>query len=155
MLESYIKKLDGMNMDDYRYDCLVESKHVLCFSCALARNGLIYFNATNLTMFTTYKEIDKVNAAVVTYYYNPDIDYEYEVRESPTNPLILIPSKERTLVECIKYLDCVDEGLLVEGLNGYLDYFWDGKIYKVADHFGVKRETIDYWLQEAREDCEV
>ena len=136
----------------FQYDSLVTEKHVICGSCALARTGLVVFNANNLALFTTYAEFDKFSASAVIYYYNPDIDYEYEVTPSQTNPLLLRPSKERAIVECIKFIDNVDEGLLIEALKNYLSYFWDDKIYEVADHFGVSRETLDYWLQEARED---
>ena len=49
-----------------------------------------------------------------------------------------------------------DEGILIEALHTYLDYFRDDeKLYACADHFGVSRNTIDYWIQETLEDEEV
>ena len=106
-------------------DLLVTEPHVICNICALARNGLVIYNAEYLNLFTDNNQLGLMfSAGVVSYYYNPDIDYEYEVTPSETNPLLLRPSKERALVECIKFLDYVDEGLLIEGLKSYLDNFW-------------------------------
>ena len=137
------------------WDVNFTKKYVICNACALFRNGLIYFSSKHLDLFTNIANLNEIRTQVVSYYYNPDIDYEYEVTPSETNPLLLRPSKERALVECIKFLDYVDEGLLIEGLKSYLDYFWDDKIYEVGEHFGVTKETLDYWFQEARDDYEV
>lgn len=139
----------------YEYDELATKTYVICNACALARNGLVYFNATHLDLFTNIASLGSVfPAGIVSYYYNPNIDYEYEVTPS-ANPFLLRPSKERALVECIKFLDYVDEGLLIEGLKSYLDNFWDDKIYEVGEHFGVSRETLDYWFEEARNDYDI
>lgn len=139
----------------YEYDALATKPYVICNACALARNGLVYFNVTHLDLFTNIASLGSVfHAGIVSYYYNPNIDYEYEVTPS-ANPFLLRPSKERALVECIKFLDYVDEGLLIEGLKSYLDNFWDDHIYEVGEHFDVSRETLDYWFEEARNDYEV
>lgn len=84
-----------------------------------------------------------------------EIDYKYELRQSKENPLLLIPSKERAIVECIKWLKYVDEGELIEALKTYLDMFWDNRIYEVGEHFGISKETLDYWFEEARNDEEI
>lgn len=141
----------------FRYDDLVKKPHVICNICSLARNGLTTFNPEHLDLFSNISaELGKVfSASIVTYYYNPDIDYEYEVTPSKTNPLLLLPSKERSIVECIKWLDYVDEGVLIEAIKSYLDYFWNDHIYEVGEHFGVSRETLDYWFKEAEEDEEI
>ena len=81
-----------------------------------------------------------------------EIDYKYELRPSKENPLLLIPSKERAIAECIKYLDYMDEGELIEALKEYLDRFWDDRIYEVGEHFGVSKEILDYWFEEAKND---
>lgn len=136
------------------WDVNFTEKYVICNACALARNGLIYFSSKHLDLFTNIASLSKIRTQVMSYYYNPNIDYEYEVTPS-ANPFLLRPSKERALVECIKFLDYVDEGLLIEGLKSYLDNFWDDKIYEVGEHFGVSRETLDYWFEEARNDYDI
>ena len=134
----------------------VKEISVVCGSYALAKNSLLCFNPDILCVFTDSTILEKVTCTGFDYYYfNPDIDYEYEVRPSNENPLLLIPSKERAIVECIKWLDYVDEGELIEALKEYLDHFWDNSIYEVGNHFGISKETLDYWFEEARNDEEV
>jgi hypothetical protein len=138
------------------YDDLVTEKRVLCGPCALARAGLCTYSTVLLFLETPYKEIDGICAACITYWYYPNIDYEYELTPTDNNPLILQPSKERALVEFIMYSKAADEGILIEALQNYLLWFRnDEKLYKCADHFNVPRETIDYWIREAEEDEEV
>lgn len=142
---------------DYIFDEYVRDKeYVVCGICALVRNGLIIANKEHLDLFTAFPEIDGLDAFAVRYIYNPDIDYEYEVSPSFTNPLILLPSKERALVEyliCGKYCD---EGILIEALKSYLMWFRNlEKLYRTAAHFGLRREVLDYWIQEAEADEEV
>lgn len=141
----------------FRYDILVQDTHVICNCCALARNGLTSYNSEHLDVFSDKSEkLGKVfSASIITYYFNPNIDYEYDVKPLETNPLLLLPSRERAIVECIKWLDYVDEGVLIEALKDYLDYFWDSRIYDVGNHFDVNKETLDYWFKEAREDEEI
>lgn len=138
------------------YDNLVTEKRVLCGPCALARAGLCTYSTVLLFLETPYKEIDGICAACITYWYYPNIDYEYELTPNIENPLILQPSKERALVEFIMRGKAADEGILIEALQSYLLWFRnDEKLYKCAEHFGVSKETIDYWIQEAEEDEEV
>ena len=139
----------------YDWDHEFNELLVICGHCSLIRNGLVIGNSAHLDLFTCYMELHRVETLAFTYYYNSFIDYKYEVTPSKSNPKLLLPSKERAIVECIKFLDNVDEGLLVEALKSYLDYFWDDRIYEVGLHFGVSRETLDYWFQEAKEDCEI
>lgn len=139
----------------YNWDNEFTHSYVICNHCALVRNGLIYANAAHLDLFTKHKELDKISTLAFTYYYNPDIDYEFEVRPSKSNPLLLLPTAERAIAECIKYIDNVDEGLLIEALKSYLDNFWNDRLYQICEHFGISRETIDWWLEEARNDYEV
>lgn len=138
------------------YDDLVTEKKVLCGPCALARAGLCTYSTVLLFLETAYKEIDGICAACITYWYYPNIDYEYELTPGEKNPLILHPSKERAIVEFIMRDKAADEGILIEALKSYLLWFRnDEKLYKCAEHFGVSKETIDYWIKEAEEDEEV
>ena len=147
--------MQNKNFQSINWDKNFTERYVICNQCALARNALVIEDGTRLNLFTKFKKLNFITTQAFAYYYNPDIDYEYEVTPSKTNPLLLLPSKERAIVECIKWLDYVDEGVLIEALQSYLDYFWSDRIYEVGNHFGVNKETLDYWFKEAREDEEV
>ena len=140
-----------------RFDCIVTSRVVLCGCCALVRNGLINWDAgTHLDMYTEIKSMHRFRMVYATYFYTEKIDYEYCLRQSPTNPLILVPSRERALIEYIRDEYLCDEGILIEALKNYLDQFWDEAALKDAvDHFSVPWNTVQYWLHEAETDEEI
>lgn len=141
--------------DLFKYDKQYTKRYVITGACALARNGLVYANAEHLELQSCVLDVPVLRTVPCNFYYNPEIDWEYELTPSVTNPLLLLPSKERALVECIKHLDWVDEGFLIEALKDYLWRFYDAdgeKLYKAAEHFDVSKEAIDYWLDEARND---
>ena len=139
------------------YDFLVTDKeYVLCGPCALARAGLVTYSTELLYLQTSYKELDGVCTIYITYWFYDDIDTQYCVTPGDENPLILHPSKERAIIEYLKCKRWCDEGILIEALKSYLLWFRDDdKLYKCADHFGVSRDTIDYWINEALTDEEV
>lgn len=142
--------------DEYIYDKEIKERRVICAHCALARVGLTTFSPVHLDLWTKYPSIDGVDAAIVRYLYNPNIDYEYELTPMNTNPLLLLPSKERALVEFIKCEKWCDEGILIESLKTYLNWFYNEKhLYEVAAYFQLPKETLDYWIKEALEDEEI
>lgn len=142
--------------DEYLYDAFYTKRAVLTGTCALARDGLVYANSQHLEMQTDEIQLKDLRTVPCNFFYNKDIDWEYELTESPSNHLLLLPSKERALVECIKHPNWCDEGILIEALKSYLMWFRDDeKLYKCADHFGVVRDVIDYWINEALTDEEV
>ena len=137
----------------YPYDKLITEKRVLCEECALARVGLINYNAGHLQLMTNDSSFDKFSMCYITYYYYENIDYEKYVIPSADNPNILVPTKERAIIEYMKNEKWRDEGVLIEALKNYLRWFRnDEKLYKVADHFEVKRDLVDYWINEALTD---
>jgi len=139
--------------DLYKYDKEFSKCYVITGACAFARNGLIYASVTHLDLQTDIKEMDGFCTQVSGFHYNPEIDYEYCVTESPTNPLLLLPTKERAIVECIRHLDWIDEGFLIEGLKDYINYFWDSRLLlQAAQHFSLSYDELEYWLEEARND---
>lgn len=148
-------------IDMYRFDAMLtdlEYPHVICGQCAVARNGLTTQNYTHLDLFTEYEALDHLNLAIVMYYYNPSIDTEHWVKPMFTNPNLLLPSPERAIVEYMKNEKWCDEGTLIEALQGY-EFREDicnlPLLYEVAEFFDVPKETMDYWLNEARTDEEV
>lgn len=141
------------------YDHLVREQSVLCGFCALARAGLTTFNNTILALWQDQvPRYDGINFGVVVYYYKEDIDYEHYLRADSDNPHILIPTKERAIVEYILNEKWCDEGMLVEALKNYLlvdpAYNMD-LLLEVADFFGLDSKTLDYWIDEAINDKEI
>lgn len=152
--------LSDVRWDDVRSDTFYPLlndtfPHVLCGECALYRAGINSQLFSSLQMWTEYKELETVlQGLVVTYYYIPVVDLDYEVAPVDGYKNILLPSKERALVEMIKYRDYFNEGSLIEGLQTYLWLNGDDldHLYEVAVHFKVSQDEIDYWINEARED---
>ena len=144
-----------MLVDDYPYDKLLDDhKYVICGFCALARTGLIVFPSHVLCCWTQYENLDGLDAIGIQYQYNPAINYEYDVIPMHTNSLILLPSKERAIVEYILWERWCDEGLLIEALKTY-GFQKDGdfsKLYPAAEHFSLPKKSLDYWIQEALTD---
>lgn len=142
-------------VDVFLYDLNYTEKAVITGACSLARNGLIYANVNHLDLQTSKKSLDTLQTIPCSFYYNDNIDWDYELTESQSNSYLLLPSAERAIVECIKHIDWIDEGLLIEALKDYLWRFWDerkDKLYAAANHFDVSKDIINYWLNEARND---
>lgn len=138
------------------YESVIDEKRVTCGNYALAGAGLISWNLIHLDLMTDDAEFDNFDMVYITYYYYPKIDYEHWVTESRQNPLILQPTKERAIVEYILNEKWCDEGILIEALKSYLEFFRnDEELYEVADFFGLKREVLDYWITEAENDEDV
>lgn len=153
-----IYPIDGSTQmkEFYPYDNNYTEKSVITGACALARAGLTTGSLKHLDLQTDIKDLDGLQTIPCSFHFNASIDYDYALSPSKSNHVLLQPTKERALVESIKHLDWVDEGILIEALHTYLDYFRDDeKLYACANHFGVSRDTIDYWIQETLEDEEV
>ena len=137
----------------YKFDRLLEYKYIIGQNCALARVGLTTQNAVHLDLFSDVNESDHLSNGRITYYYKENIDYEHYVTPMETNSNLLLPTKERALVEYIQNEKWCDEGTLIEALKTWLFAFKDmDKLYEVADFFGLDRATLDYWIHEAETD---
>lgn len=124
----------------------------LCGECALYRNGLSYQHSAAVQVFTRNPDIHGCSSGMIYYYYSGHMDLDYECSPLKDYPNIYLPTRERTLVQMIKYKNYFNEGSLIEGLINYLEEPDMDHLYSVAGHFKVKRETIDYWVNEAKED---
>lgn len=130
--------------------------YVMCGASALHYAGLALPNGKCIDLMTQEELLDNCSLSYVTYYYYENIDYEYKLHPSKENPLVLIPSKERALVEYIKNEKWCDEGTLIEAMKTYLMWFRNDKeLHEVADHFSLDWSTVEYWIKEAEEDYEV
>lgn len=136
--------------DEYR---LVDKRYVVCCGCALARCGLTYGNGEYLIVFTNEPELNNFDSGVAKFVYEKSINYEYLLEKSEYNEKILLPEKERAIVESILHIDCADEGELCEAIHTYLNSpVINGSkeaLYEVADFFNVDRKQIDYWITES------
>lgn len=145
-----------MSNELYWVDKNVKKPSILCNSCALARNGLIAQTGIHLDLFSQLKDAEALDAGFVTYYYNENIDYDNYVTPMKTNSNLLLPTRERALVEYLLLEKWCDEGTLIEALKTYklLEGVYD-RLYEVADFYKLPRETLDYWIHEAETDEEV
>jgi len=134
----------------------IKTKAVICGDRALEESGLLYYNpGARLDIFTKYKELDNLYLSVVSYHYNPNIDYTNFVKPLKSNNNLLVSSIERAIIECIKFIDTVSEGSLIEALKDYqLRYKNYDKLYPMADFYQVSKEDLDHWIYEAENDYE-
>lgn len=123
---------------------------IVTMNTALARNGLVYFSPVYLDIASKAA----CSKSGIMRYLNTNTDTEHYTRPSKDNPNLLIPTRERALVDYMLYQDEYgDEGLLIEALQNYLEQFKDmDKLYEVADFYKLPRETVDYWIKEAEEE---
>ncbi len=65
-----------------------------------------------------------------------------------------VPTPERAIVDYITCEKHLDEGNLIWAIQNYIDEYGEEMmdIYKVADFYGVDRDQIDFWFNEARND---
>lgn len=142
-----------MSNEYYTIDREIKSPVVVCNICALARNGLTYESGKHLDLFTKYKELDNLCLSVINYYYNPNIDYINFVEPMETNPNILLPSPERAIIECIKFIKNMDESILIEALQNYKLWHKNyDKLYNMADFYDVSKKELEYWINEAEDE---
>ena len=146
-----------VNSDCYRNHELVGrdgKKHVLVGVSAFAHVGLTTCLSSVLQCSTLYTGIEGIHCPVVEWYFNPFADKNFEdTTPSPKSPNILIPTKERAIVEYMLLHEKFDEGILIEGLKDY-DYLNNGdwsKVYALAPKYLLKSYYVDYWIKEARE----
>ena len=142
------------------FDSLIQTPSVLAGACALCRAGLISHNIHDITVFTEKEWLDGVRVSTMGFIYTPKIDYLKYTHNRPENPCIIIPDKERAIAEYIHNEKYCDEGYLIEALQSYLWEVEKGrgsleKLISVGEEFGVKKETMEYWIKEAEEDYEV
>lgn len=132
-------------------DILSDKDYVVCTHAALARCGLTTVNPACMTVFTEYKELHNLDAGFTTFVYSEKINYRDFLIPIPNNPHLLLPTKERAIIESILHLDGVDEGELLEAIRTYLLMYGGEtvKLYEMADFFGLAAGELDGWIREA------
>ena len=139
------------------YDNMVgrdKKYHVVCGLTALSRVGLTSYLTDHMCVWTIYPDISLVDTQIVKYYFSPFAECYEDTEHSIECEYILEPTRERALIEYILLREYFDEGILIEGLKNYMWLNNDdvSKLYELAPKYHLKKETLDYWLQEARED---
>lgn len=142
------------------YTNLIRKSTVLAGNPALYRAGLINYTPVRISGYTQKKELDGVQLGPMRFVYTESIDYTNNVVPCNTNPNILIPLPERAIAEYIYHERFCEEGLLIEALQDYLWRVEKGtgsieKLIEIGEMYGVKEETMRYWIKEAEEDYEV
>jgi len=147
-------------MDDYMALQNDGNSHVVCAESALWRAGLSTQMSVHLQMWTTFVELHDVDNGYIRLYYKYKLDKETGVTPHAKYPWMLIPSKERALIDMISQNQFFNEGSLIEGLQEYLRFEDNpNKLYEMGerlslgiDFFDATKDKIDYWIKEAEED---
>ncbi len=134
---------------DY-YDSMITNRDtVTCGEHALGCNGLTTSLTPELQCSTNIPGVQKVGLYPVIYYTMDSWNDLAYTRPSNSNPLLHNATAERALVEAMLY-EYFNEGILIESLITYKTQFYnEDLLFEVADHFGLRRERLQYWLNEA------
>lgn len=142
------KYLDNIVSQAVDYDTVVTG------ILPLILHGVSTASWNNATLYVTSQRLHGINAyGLIAYHYLQEIDTVNYVESTPLTTHVLLPTIERALVELIrdKFVNIV-EGDFLEALCDYMcqtcyDY---SKLIEVANHFGVSKDEIDHWIEEAR-----
>lgn len=140
----------------FPWDDIFKDKRVLAGACALSRRGLTTITPAFLQLYTNDVKFDGFSFGVGMYIYKPNLDYLNYVTPMSTNKNLLLPSRERAIVEYLLLEKWCDEGTLIEALKTYQllvdDYT---ELYRVAEFYGLSADKLEYWMYEAETDEEV
>lgn len=165
MIKSKYFNIHAINGDlnvhpSHRYDNLVGTNSVepivMLGEQALSRVGLVRSLLTTLQCSTIYVGYDGQGNDICRWYFNPlALRYEH-TKPSPYHPMILEPTRERALIECMLLKEYFNEGILIEGLKDYLYYEENPveKLHNEAKFWKFPLDTVDYWIKEAEEDLD-
>lgn len=129
------------------------TKLVMCGTSAMCYNGMSIAGVYQPDILVENEELDGLRlAGHVNYYYVKDIDCTNYLTQLKEVQNILIPSRERAIVECIKYnLRFTNETYFCDSFERYLNgNLYNEKMLKeVANHFKVPYSDIEYWISES------
>lgn len=126
---------------------------VLTGDCSLMFNGVSISGSYMPYVLVDDNYLRNMHIYNIVYYCYVDfIDTTHYVTPLYGNPLILVSSIERTIVEVIKYkLEFVEPGSFCDSLERYQhsDKYNRELLEEVATYFKVSMADIDYWLEES------
>lgn len=151
-VDKVVKNLRNENIERF-LQANAPARFLLVGHRALSEHGFA-IKSNLLTIYTPFEELTFVNLGDVhlSHYHFTDDAYLTLFDEEHN---IYLPSKERVLIDGMAWCEeSYDEGELVEAIQDYIfecqrDF---SKLYEVADHYGVKRELVDYWVKKADEE---
>ena len=127
-----------------------ESKGVLTGINALVHNGISTSFETNLEILTGDVKLKETTG----YCYVEELDLINFLQQRPIVDQVYVPTAERALIELIKHnLRFIDEGFFLEGMDMYVtsNKFNYNLLMKVASHFNVSKDLVDYWIKESKD----
>lgn len=119
---------------------------------ALVYSGLIQASDRVKDVATSNKNLDWCRAGRTRYIFNQTLDDNTYTKLVDNG--VHTPIPERALIEWIINDHIIDEGTFIWAMQNYLNSSDKNLplLYEVANHFGVSRETVDYWIKEAEEE---
>jgi hypothetical protein len=135
---------------------LDDKKYVMTGDSAMTWNGMSVMGKYTPDLITEYKEINGLRiAGLVNYFYADDVNYVDYLTPLKEYPNILIPTRERAIVENVKLdLRACDEGYFLDTLERYVNYretYNRTLLEEVAYVLKVPMEKVDYWIEESRD----
>lgn len=128
-------------------------KLVMCGASSMCYNTLSVNVIYQPDILTSCKELDGVSlAGYVSYYYSDSIDLEKYVNPLNGCSNILLPTWERSIIECIKLdLKCITIGNFCDAFDRYLfsNRRNDALLFEVADTLHVAEDRVRYWMNES------
>lgn len=152
-----------IRVDGREFDVIVgegiERPYVCCCCTALCRAGLTYLRLNTIQTWTMFADLHGVFTGYTEFFFNPLMDRTIgeDCRPSPFHPMILEPTQERAIVESVFYREYVDEGILIESLQNYIEQHNNdcSLLYDLAPKYMLKEKDLTYWLNEAREESDM
>ena len=105
-------------------------------------------------LYTENKMLDGVTFnPFVSYWYtdNQDVSNYVELLKGTNN--IYLPTIERAIIEALRNdLRCTIEDYFYDDFSRYIEFDMDyKKLCEVADFYGLSREKLDYYINEAKD----
>ena len=152
-----------VNEEHYKnsvYEFANQGMYVMTGLSALVLNGLVAHAFGPPCFLTNNKNLDNIKIRHrVFYYYEEEVDFDNFVvpfDERATN--IMFPSKERAIVDCIRFkMRNVDEGIFLEALYNYVIFECGEKqddfrnLREVSDFYNIDWAVMEYWTNEAED----
>ncbi len=118
---------------------------------ALCRMGLSTWEVPSKFVWTLHMLSPFRGVTQFVYCWSPWADKTFHTFEEKG---LLYPTRERALIEYIIFMEkYFDEGVLIEGLQTYMDTCRGtlDKLLAEAELFKIKPELVEYWWKEAVE----
>lgn len=128
---------------------------VCCGPTALTRAGLLTLIPGTVGCWTSNTRLHDIYAFYTHFFFNPykDERIDWDLIPEKNAPNILVPTKERAILECIEFKDYFYEGYILEAVQNYKEWYdLDYDILRAnAERYHVSLDELDKWIKEAEE----